>query len=297
MSQPESVSSVARRDFLKLTLAATGAAMLESASAAPQEQALPGLVDVNVSLSRWPFRRLPLDDTNALAAKLRQAGVTQAWAGSFDGLFHADLSAVNARLAEECRRFGQGLFVPMGSINPKSPDWETDLRRCAEEFHTPGIRLSPAYHGYKLDDPDFARLLRLATDKGLLVQIVFAVEDPRGAYPLLRVEPVDAAPLPQVVKQIPGLRLVLLNAVGSLPAKPLLDLIVNQGVCFDLTMLEGVGGIEKILTQVPLERVLFGSHSPFYYFESAELKLEESALTPAQQKAIRVENAQRLLMR
>ena len=37
-----------------------------------------GLIDTNVSLARCPFRRLPLDDTSALVAKLRANGVTQA---------------------------------------------------------------------------------------------------------------------------------------------------------------------------------------------------------------------------
>lgn len=284
-----------RRDFLKVTLAATGAALLDSASPASQSPAPAAWIDVNVSLSRWPYRRLALDDTNALATKLRQQGITQAWAGSFDGLFQNDLAAVNARLTDECHRCGDGLFVPIGSINPSFPGWENDLRRCAEEHRMPGIRVHPNYHGYKLDDPAFARLLRVATEHRLFVQLAFGIEDRRGASPLLKLENVDPAPLPSLLKQTPSLRLMLLNAIPALPAKPLLDLIVNGGVSFDITILEGVGGIEKVLEKIPVERILFGSHAPFYYFEAASLKLEESKLTAAQLNAIRAENAKQLL--
>ena len=44
-----------------------------------------------------------------------------------------------------------------------------------------------------------------------------------------------------------------------------------------------------------LPGVLFGSHTPFYYFESALLKLRESPLNPDHLSAIRHQNAQRLI--
>ncbi|MBI3848749.1 MAG: amidohydrolase family protein [Verrucomicrobia bacterium] len=256
-----------------------------------------GFIDVNINLSRWPLRRLRFDDTAALAAKLRSHGVTQAWAGSFEGLLHKDIAAVNTRLAEECRRHGRGLLVPFGSINPKLPDWEEELRRSAEEHHMPGIRLHPSYHGYRLDDPDFARLLRLATERHMIVQLALLMEDERMMHPLLRVEPVDTAPLVDLVKQTPGLRLVLLNALGKLHGKPLSDLIAAGEVYVEISMLEGVGGVRNLLAQVPSSRVLFGSFAPLFYFESALLKLKESPLTQEQVRAVRLGNAQPLLAR
>ena len=228
---------------------------------------------------------------------LRRQGVVQAWTGTFDGLLHKDLASVNARLADECRRYGRGLLLPFGSINPKLPDWEEELRRCAEVHRMGGIRLHPNYHGYKLDDLDFARLLRLATDRRLIVQLAVVMEDERMMHPLLRVEPVDTAPLTAVVKGTAGLRLVVLNALGKLRGQPLLDLTAAGEVYVEISMLEGVGGVGNLLAQVPADRVLLGSHAPLFYFESALFKLKESPLTGEQLKAIRLQNAQRLIAR
>jgi len=290
--------SVCRRDFLKAALAATGAAALSDANAAQGPKPGPlGLIDTNVYLSRWPLRRLPCDDTAALVAKLRANGVAQAWAGSFDGLLHRDIATVNARLADECRRHGDGLLVPFGSVNPKLPDWEDDLRRCVEEHRMPGIRLHPNYHGYKLDDPDFAKLLRLAAGRGLTVQLALIMEDERMMHPMLRAEPTDAKPLAALVKQTPGLRLVLLNSQRVLRGPPLQNLIAAGEVCVEIAMLEGVAGVANLLAGVPLNRVLFGSYAPMFYFESALLKLQESPLSDPQLRAIRCDNARRLLAR
>jgi hypothetical protein len=291
-----SPTGISRREFLGTAVAATALALpAERAFAANKPVAMRGgLIDVNVSLSRWPLRRLPCDDSPALVAKLRRHGVTQAWAGSFDGLLEKDLGAVNARLAVECRQHGRGLLLPFGGVNPKAPDWEEELRRCAEVHQMAGVRLHPNYHGYRLDDADFGRLLRLAADRRLIVQLALAMEDERAMHPLLRVEPVNPAPLADMVKQTPGLRLVLLNALRTLQGEPLRKLLAAGEVYVEVATLEGVGGVARFLEQVPMPRVLFGSHAPFYYFESALLKLQESPLSQPQLETIRRENAQRL---
>ncbi len=289
------ITSLDRRGFLQMAAAATGVGTLAAARGGQAAATPNGLIDVNTYLGHWPLRHLPGEDTAGLAAKLRRDGVVQAWVGSLDGLLHRDMAAVNTRLADECRRHGDGLLVPFGSVNPKLPDWQDDLRRCVEEHHMPGIRLHPNYHGYKLDDPDFAKLLRLAAARGLIVQLALSMEDERTMHPLLRVEPTGVTGLQGVLTQTPGLRLVLLNSQRVLGGRALAGLVAAGEVYVEIAMLEGVGGVANLLTQVPLNRVLFGSYAPLFYFESALLKLQESPLGDEPLGAIRCANARRLL--
>jgi uncharacterized protein len=290
--------TIDRREFLKASLAtaAAGVAGLGAPGAAFAANPEPGnLIDVNVNLGRWPLRRLRYDDTAGLAAMLRRQGVTRAWAGSFECLLHKDMAGANARLAAECRREGKDLLLPFGSVNPKLPEWEEDFRRCVEEHRMPGLRLYPSYHGYKLDDPDFAKLLGMAAAKGLLVELALIMEDDRMMHPLLRIPVPDPAPLAGVIKQTLGLRLVIVNGLRTLRDKALADIANAGDVSVEIAMLDALNGVGDVLASLPPGRLLFGSHAPLFYFESAALKLQESPLTDAQLRAVRFESARRLL--
>lgn len=253
------------------------------------------MIDVNVSIGQWPFRRLPHDDPAKLAEMLLEQGVTEAWTGSFDALLHEDVAAVNIRLAETCRAGHPGLLVPFGTINPKLPDWQEDLRRCADVHKMPGIRLHPNYHGYSLDDSECVKLLDLAARRGLIVQIAVKMEDERTQFPLLRVPGVNLAPFPGLIGRFPKLRIVLLNALRTLLGDPLKTLTGMNHVSVELAMLEGACGVEHLIDQIGVKPILFGSLAPLFVFESALLKLKESPITPEQHRAITWDNARRTL--
>jgi uncharacterized protein len=252
------------------------------------------MIDTNIYLCRWPCRRLPLDETAPLADKLRAAGVTRAWAGSFDALLHKDITAVNDRLATECAKYAD-LLLPLGGINLALPDWQYDVRRCGEHHGMHGIRVHPNYHGYTLEDPRFVELLKLAAQHRLVIQIAVRMEDDRTQHPLLRVPAVDLAPLAAILKTHPAVQVELLNSGRDVTPAILAELAECPNAWIEFAMTEGVGGVAQLSRQFPFERILLGTYAPFFAVESSLLKLEESELGAALHARITRTNAESLL--
>ncbi len=265
-----------RRDLLCTAVTASAASAFLSAAAQAENHPASAatIVDTNISLFQWPFRHLPLDDTDRLVNKLRSLGVGEAWAGSFEGLLHRDVAAVNDRLTQSCTRYSE--LVPIGSVNPQLTDWQHDLRRCRVDHKMPGIRLHPNYHGYTLSDPCFRELLRLATSAGLFVQIAAAMEDTRTQHPMMPVPDVDLTPLANVMKQNGSASVQILNAR---PRGPLLETLAGTpGISFDTSRVDGTDGITNLVRSVPAGRVMFGTHAPFLIPEAALIRTHESGL-------------------
>ncbi|WP_164100802.1 amidohydrolase family protein [Candidatus Laterigemmans baculatus] len=225
--------------------------------------------------------------------KLQSLGIKQAWAGSYEGVLHRDLGGVNERLVKACREAPQGMLVPMGTVNPALPGWEDDLRKCHGSHAMPGVRLYPSYHGYTLDDSRFISLLASATKRGLLVQIVVALEDRRTQHPLLQVPDVNLEPLPRILASFEDAKVMLLNyrPAGTLAAQ----LAKTPQIVFDTARVEGADGIARLMRTASPQRVLHGSHAPFLVMESSLIKFDESELDREQIGSLLSENAVRLL--
>lgn len=300
--------SIDRRTFVKAALLpatlpiAAALANAPAQSAEPTPRPTPEIVDCNVHLFQWPFRELKYDRTESLVAKLRKHRITQAWAGSFEAVLHKQLDVANRRLAEECRSHA-GLLLPIGSANPAWPDWEEDLRRCHEQYQMRGVRLYPTYHGYGLDHPEFVRLLNLAAKRGLLVQIVLRLEDERVHHVATSAGVVSVSPLPEVLKKLPETKVQLINSAGPLLGNSVVALVRDTQVTFDIAATEGNGGVGRLIEganpsyrgAIPVERLVFGSHAPYFPCESALLKLFESPLDLTQLEKLMNANARRLI--
>ncbi|EDL61199.1 amidohydrolase family protein [Gimesia maris] len=279
-----------RREFLTTSATVGFAATFGLNTTQSAKNKTPDLkiIDTNVSLFQWPFRKLPLDDTQTLVKKLQVLGMEQAWAGSYEGILHRDISSVNQRLTDECRRYPQ--LIPIGSINPTLPDWEHDLQQCSQKHQMPGIRLHPNYHGYTLTDPRLLALLQQATAAGLFVQLAVSLEDIRTQHQSLQVADVDLTLLPELAANVPGLRLQLLNA--KLRPDLINKLSQAPGIFFDTARIESTDGVPELVKRLPAGRVLFGTHAPFLIPEAALVRVSESSILNTEElKFVLADNA------
>jgi predicted TIM-barrel fold metal-dependent hydrolase len=304
-----------RREFLKTSLLAGAAASLSGTAIAAQTptgptsaastSGAPGIIDTNINLFDWPFRELKYGKTPALVAKLKKHRVIEAWAGSFEALLHKNLARVNERLATECRDQGAGILRPFGSVNLAWPDWEEDVRRCHEVWKMPGLRIYPGYQPFDLSHPELKRLVGMTGERGLLLQIVFGMEDTRVHHPIINVSDVLAIPLVEVLKAEPRAKVQLLHFSGNVQGADLRALMTQTSATIDISRWEGNGAVGRMIgtaptaapARVPVDRVVFGSHAPFFPLETAILKLVESPLDQTQLHAIVQGNARRLLPR
>ena len=292
-----------RRRFIRDSLATASAVSFAShrISAETPVPNAPGIIDTNVNLFKWPFRALKYGNTNALVAKLKKHRVVEAWAGSFEALFSKQMDGANERLAAECREHGGGFLVPFGSVNLAWPDWEEDVRRCHEVHKMRGIRIFPGYQPYGLEHAALERLLKMTSERGLVLQVVFGMEDPRVHHPIIQVAPVALRPLVKAMDTAPIAKVQLLHFPGSPRGEELTQFLTHPNTVLEISALEGNGAVGRMIgtveglpaAKVPVDRILFGSHAPYFPVETALLKLVESPLQSEQLLAVMQGNARR----
>jgi predicted TIM-barrel fold metal-dependent hydrolase len=129
------------------------------------------------------------------------------------------------------------------------------------------------------------------------------MEDPRVQHPLLKAPTLTPAPLIDLLKETPSARVQLLNSWHWTRLPAARALLAMENVTHDISGLEGVGAIGRMLEgnhwylggKVAVDRVLFGSHAPYFPIETALIRMFESPLNREQRVAIMATNARRLL--
>ena len=285
-----------RRDALKIAVGASASlAIGQSVAGQPVPAQLPArpdaleIVDTNVSLFHWPFRRLPLDETDKLVNRMRELGVSTLLAGNFEALLHRNMTSVNTRLSNACAQHRE--LIPVGSVNLSLPDWETDFEQCVRTLRMPGIRIFPSYHGYELSDEPFRKIAELCRKESVFLQIAAAMEDPRTQSSLVQAPDLNLLPLKEL-EQPPSIQ--ILNARFS---SGLIDLMNScDQISTDTSRIDGTDGVPKLVDSVPEGRVMLGTHAPFLIPEAALVRTHESSLLSRQQlSAVLSSNAKQFL--
>lgn len=249
------------------------------------------LLDLNVSIGHYPFRRLPFDssDPGAVKARLQQCGIQQACAGSLNAVFYGDPQQGNADVLPNLA--GDPFFLPVGVVNPSLQNWRETLARCADEYGCPMIRLYPSYHGYRLTDRAVEELLAAAAERSMTVAVVQRLEDERMHHPLM---PVPAGDLYDIMGTAQRFNkpLLLLSAYLA-EIQQLAPMTPN--LYFDIAFAESMDTLATLTTSASVARLVLGTHVPLLYPEAAVGKVAAWQCSAGDQAAVYGGNARRLL--
>lgn len=246
------------------------------------------IIDTNAHLGNWPFRKLAHSDAGGLVQLMDDHGLTQAWVGPFEGVFYRDCGQANRDLLTAISGHADRL-VPWAAINPNFPGGEDDLAEAGERGMA-GVRLYPNYHGYTLLDECALELLAQVQQRGLPVAIYHKLVDERLHHWHCKVPPTEMTIGP-LAERLPDLTIVCCGV--SLPVATQLQQTTR--VLVETSRIEGAGGVGSLVAALGPERVLFGSHAPYFYIDAGLLKLVESGLPEDQRQALLYGNACRIV--
>ena len=123
------------------------------------------------------------------------------------------------------------------------------------------------------------------------LMIQMRVEDERLHHPLCQIPPVPVADIVKFAEKYPSLPVICLCPYFA----ELVPLTSNtENVYVDISFVETMNIITRVLRDVPAEKILFGSHTPFLYTRAATMKTEYAEIDKKTLKMITETNAKKI---
>ena len=253
------------------------------------------VVDVNVFLGAYPFRRVPGTSPEGVLSAMDRVGIERAWVSHLPGLFWRDPMEGNPWLYDTTTRVTR--FSPVPAIHPGLPGWEESLAQ-ARERRVPAVRCDFSYYGLS---PVGSRAEALAAACGVVgVPLMLAVrlEDGRQRHPLDTAPELAPSAVRTLIRCDPRLRLVVTHAersfieevhFGSTPAEA-------ERIWWDISWVWGPpeDHLETLLHTIGVDRFVFGTGLPLRLPETAIARLDLLDLGPNERSAIESGNAERI---
>jgi len=246
------------------------------------------IFDVNTWLGRWPFQQLDADTPARLKKKLVKAGIGACCVSQADAVLVSDPDIWNQRLFAAVAK--DPFFVPVPVFNPCLYPWERILAGYQKQG-IKAVRFLPGYHSYGFSDTRCVHAVARVRKLGMLPLIQIRLEDERTHHLLMQVKPPAIEEAVVLANKITGPIVFLcgyLNEVNQLGEK-------TQNACSDFSFCEKLNTLAVMAHSIPWQRILFGSHAPFFYPEAAMLKFSHAELGKKELAAIAGKNLSKML--
>jgi predicted TIM-barrel fold metal-dependent hydrolase len=250
------------------------------------------VIDVNVFVGAYPWRKLPGSSPESVLAAMERVGVREAWVTHLPSLFWKDPAQGNGWLYQTAEKIPP--FRPVPVVHPGLPRWEADLDQALRRG-VPAVRCDPGYLGLAPTGGEMLRLIAATGDVGLPLQAVVRLEDGRGRHPLDVAPELTPAIVRTWVRSDPRARFIITHAdrefieqvhFGATPEE-------QARIWWDISWVWGPpeDHLALLLATVGGSRFLFGSGQPLRLAETPLARLDLLDIAPSDLRAIVTENA------
>lgn len=247
------------------------------------------IIDLNACAGHWPFHPVA-GDLRAVRASLRACGVDRVCVSPLEAAWRRNPHLCNADLYRAAEAFEEVWPVPV--LDPTVATWREELARAARQPRVRLVKLLPSYSPYALSEAD--ALLKGLSDVRLCVVIQTRLEDPRRQHPLAQVPDVPASEVADAAERHPGLT-VLIGGPRAGEIRGLRDRLLKlPNLYADVSQADGLDAVRVLVEAGLMEKLLFGSHAPFFIPYSA-LSRVVADLSDAAAAAILGGNAERIV--
>ena len=201
----------------------------------------------------------------------------------------AQVTGINRWAAESNQQHDD--LICLGTLHPDQDDWGPDIEQLVADG-VPGVKFHPDYQLFYVDDPNVTAMYRAVADAGLILLFHAGVDI--GLPP-----PVHCTPdrLARVMDAVPDLKIIAAHMGGYKCWDEVEKFLVGRNLFFDTSYTIADLGAERMTALIKahgVERVLFGTDSP-WTDQSAEIaNIRALPFTPAEIDAILGGNAARL---
>jgi predicted TIM-barrel fold metal-dependent hydrolase len=241
------------------------------------------IIDVNAYLGHYPFRPLRFTSAPKMIEHMNAHGIDMAVVSSLHAVFYRDAHRGNEELFQDVRQFPDRL-IPIATVNPKYVGWERDLEEAVERGSAKGVTLLPEHHGYSLTGELGRVALSRIAGYGLPVVLTQRLEDRRQRHHWDVAEDLTTATLIEVATTHPSLRCLLSNWIG-LNGPELIAAGLRGRCLIDFARLHVLlnKDVSKLIDELRVDSIAFGSHMPFDYLGPSLVKLANiAALFPGE---------------
>jgi len=257
------------------------------------------IIDANVLIGNWAFRKLPYTDTGRVRQILEANGINQAVAGSLDAILFRNVQDGNEILYRAISQH-RDFFTPAAAINPSYAGWEKDYEQALQE-KCAAIRVWPEYQAWSLLDSCSLELCRACEEDNLPLVLSAEIEDARQRHALDKPADSNSGQVRQLIEKMEVLKILIVNARAEKVREIALTLSEENRnrIFFDISGLWGafVHDLDLCLEQVGVSQFVFGSHAALKTPETAITKLNLSRIKEQDKKQICALNIRHLMPR